>query len=95
MSDAPERTFWIRTPAGMMIEARPDAEDDDLVPVYACKRNYDALTAEVVRLRAENAAARLCLDFMAGGDDEAARMAKLAISSMDRAALRSTESSHG
>lgn len=50
----------------------------------------EALEAENQRLREALEAARLCLDFMAAGDDEAAGMAKRAISAMDRAALRST-----
>lgn len=47
-----EPRFFLRSPSGMMIEARADAQDDDLCPIYVHKRHYDALTAERDALRA-------------------------------------------
>jgi len=81
-----------------MVATLADSLEAEQAEVVALQDLNAAVAGEAGKLWAENQrlsqileAARFCLDFMAAGEDEAAKMAKLAISAMDRAALRSTE----
>lgn len=44
---------WLRTPSGMMIPARDDAQDDESCPIYVRGSDFEEACAEIERLTKE------------------------------------------